>query len=125
MFCVPAGFISAIAVISFGLLIRGSSDWSVPQAQTAVSILLGILGLWVLATLARPLDGLRIAIISGMVLIGLLTFAVPFVAEFFGFVFLTPLQLGVTAIIAVLAIVPIGVISLIVDNHNREALATA
>ena len=60
-----------------------------------------------------------------MVLIGLLTFAVPFVAEFFGFVFLTPLQLGVTAIIAVLAIVPIGVISLIVDNHNREALATA
>jgi cation-transporting ATPase E len=48
-------------------------------------ITMSITGLWVLSTLARPLDRIKVSIFVGMVALGLLLFTVPLSTDYFGF----------------------------------------
>jgi cation-transporting ATPase E len=90
-FTIPSGLIIGGAVIWLAAMLQGETV--LPVAQTSVSLLLSVAGLWVIATLSRPFDKWRIAIVVSSYLLFALVFCIPFVAAFFGFVWLSPQQL--------------------------------
>ena len=92
-FCVPSGLVIAIAVVALNA-VAGQASWTIEQSQTATMILMGVTGIWVLSTLARPLDKIKAAIFAGMVLIGILFFTIPLATVYFGFHSLNAVQLA-------------------------------
>jgi cation-transporting ATPase E len=91
-FTIPSGIAVALAVISLRL-ITDTEGWSVGEAQTATMITMSVTGIWVLSTLARPIDKIKLAIFFGMIVLGVLIFTVPLSTGYFGFSPLTVNQL--------------------------------
>ena len=91
-FTIPSGIAIALSVIALNLISR-EAGWSVEASQTATMITMSITGLWVLSTLARPLDRVKVSIFVGMVALGFLLFTVPLSTDYFGFSELTQDQL--------------------------------
>jgi cation-transporting ATPase E len=89
LLCIPAGVITAIAVIVLSGLVRNDAAWSQQDAQTATAMLLSITGLWVLSSLDRPTSRIKMAIVLAMVLAAVLMFYLPLTTEFFGFSYLS------------------------------------
>jgi cation-transporting ATPase E len=83
-FTIPSGIAVALAVISLRL-ITDAEGWSVGEAQTATMITMSVTGIWVLSTLARPIDKIKLAIFFGMIVLGVLIFTVPLSTGYFGF----------------------------------------
>ena len=108
-FCIPAGVITGLAVISLAIVIRSDQSWSQPQAQTATAILLSVTGLWVLLSLARPLNRTKLSIVGFMVVLAIGMFTLPLTTEFFGFVYLNSGQLWVALGIGAVACLFIAV----------------
>ena len=108
-FCIPAGLITGLAVIALAIVIRSDQSWSQPQAQTATAILLSVTGIWVLLSLARPLNRTKLAIVGFMVVLAIGMFTLPITTEFFGFVYLNLGQLGLVFGISALACLCISV----------------
>ncbi|MEY4367026.1 MAG: hypothetical protein RLZ28_441 [Actinomycetota bacterium] len=90
-FCVPAGLIIGGAVIALDVWLR-SAGHSVEEERTSTAILMSIAGLWVLCALARPFTRASLSIVIAMYALMVATFAVPAVANFFGFAQLAPQQ---------------------------------
>jgi cation-transporting ATPase E len=90
-FTIPSGLIVGGSVIWLSATLQNEPVLAV--AQTSVSLLLSITGLWVIVTLSRPFEKWRIAIVAASYLLFALVFCVPMVAAFFGFVWLTTQQL--------------------------------
>jgi cation-transporting P-type ATPase E len=83
-FALPAG--AVVGVATFAVFAACRSDVvgaSREQAQSAATLVLVALGLWVLYELARPLDRIRTALLAGLVAGGVGAFTIPFVADFF------------------------------------------
>jgi cation-transporting ATPase E len=91
-FTIPSGIAVALSVITLRM-ITDAESWSVPEAQTATMITMSVTGIWVLSTLARPLDRIKLAIFFGMIVLGVLIFTVPLSTGYFGFSPLTLNQL--------------------------------
>ena len=91
-FTIPSGIAVALSVITLRI-ITDAESWSVPEAQTATMITMSVTGIWVLSTLARPLDRIKLAIFFGMIVLGMLIFTVPLSTGYFGFSPLTLNQL--------------------------------
>ena len=90
-FCVPGGLIVGGAVIALDVWLR-SAGHSVEEERTSTAILMSIAGLWVLCALARPFTRASLSIVMAMYALMVATFAVPAVANFFGFAQLAPQQ---------------------------------
>ena len=99
-FCVPGGLIIGGAVIAVDVYLSGT-DLPAAGQQTSTAILMSLAGLWVLAALARPFTRASLSIVVAMYALMVATFAVPAVAQFFGFgqlepgQWLVPVALGV------------------------------
>lgn len=91
-FTIPSGIAVALSVIALNAFAR-DQVWSIEAAQTATMITMSVTGLWVLSTLARPLDKIKVAIFLGMLALGTLIFTVPLSSSYFGFSALTSNQL--------------------------------
>jgi len=100
-FSIPAGVIVAGAVIAVSAIIHG--QFSDAVSQTSVSLVLALTGLWIIVTLARPLDKFRIAIILACYGFFAIAFTVPVITSFFAFVVLEPSQLLAPALVGVAA----------------------
>ena len=90
-FTIPAGLAVALSVIALRL-VTNAQGWTAPQAQTGTMVTMSVTGIWVLSTLARPLNGVKLAIFAGMLLIGIGIFTVPLATAYFGFTALTAAQ---------------------------------
>jgi cation-transporting ATPase E len=123
-FCVPAGVITAGAVLTLTAIIQTQTDWVGSQSQTATTLLLAMTGLWVLTSLSRPISASRVGILALMVVIGIAVYTIPLVAEFCGFTPLTGSQFGETLGLGLAANALITLVALIVDRRNRAATAT-
>ncbi|MEY3934057.1 MAG: hypothetical protein RLZZ606_656 [Actinomycetota bacterium] len=119
LFCIPAGVVTAVAVIVLSLITRSSSAWSVADAQTGTAILLSITGLWVLSSLDRPTSRLKVAILLAMVLLMISLFYLPFTTEFFGFTYLTTEQLVPVLVIGAIGALAIELISFLARPKKR------
>jgi cation-transporting ATPase E len=118
-FCIPAGLATASAIIVLGTTARHAGGWSAGEMQTATAILLSITGLWVLGTLVRPINGVKLLILLSMALTALLAFVIPFSAEFFEFTSLSREKLVLTASIALTASAAIELSRYLVDRLSR------
>lgn len=98
LFCVPAGLVTASAVIVLSVLMR-SGSWTQAESQTATAMLLSITGLWVLSSLDRPTNKIKLGILLAMLLLAFALFYLPLTIEFFGFT-----QLGLEELIPVLGL---------------------
>jgi cation-transporting ATPase E len=112
MFCLPAGLVTAAAVVALSAIIRVDGSWTGTQAQTATAILLSITGLWVLASLDRPISPIKIAILSLMVLLAVGMFTLPLTTVFFGLIYLSPSQLAITFGIGLVGCIGIELVNL-------------
>jgi cation-transporting ATPase E len=119
LLCVPAGVITAIAVISLSGMVRGDSSWSQAQAQTATAILLSITGLWVLSSIDRPLTRVKLLILVSMVVLAIGMFTIPITREFFGFSSLSLEQLVIVGGIGLLASLFIELASFIIKSRSK------
>jgi len=95
-FTIPAGFVLAAATFGSYALARGN-DVSLEESRTTATIVLLILGLWVLALLARPITLWRAALLIGMAGGLVLALAVPFARDFFALE-LPPVDVAVEAL---------------------------
>ena len=92
-FTIPSGIAVALSVIALQLIAMNQGWDNSDASRTATMVTMSVTGLWVLSTLARPIDKTKAAIFLGMVLLGLLIFTVPLSTGYFGFSALTTTQL--------------------------------
>lgn len=113
LFCVPAGAVTAIAVIGLAGLIRADGSWAQSEAQSATAMLLSITGLWVLATLERPITAVKLGILALMTVFAVAMFTLPITSTFFGLTYLTPPQLLLTFGVALVACLGIELVNFV------------
>lgn len=82
LFAVPAGVISAISAFSAYSLVIALGN-TVPEARSAATIALFVVGMAVLTESARPLDWLRLTVVAAMVIAFLGILYIPFLSKFF------------------------------------------
>ena len=99
-FTIPSGIAVAMCVIALRL-VTDAQEWSMEAAQTGTMITMSVTGIWVLSTLARPLNDVKLGIFVGMVALGVLIFTVPLSTAYFGFSALTLNQLTIAGGIGV------------------------
>jgi cation-transporting ATPase E len=82
-FAIPCGFVAAAATFSSYAVARNIDDVSLDEARTTATLVLLVVGLWVLNILARPITPFRGALFGSMVGIFLLILALPSAREFY------------------------------------------
>jgi cation-transporting ATPase E len=115
LFCVPAGIISAASVLAVNFVIQTDGTWTLAESQTAIALLLGMTGLWVLTTLSIPLTPPRIGILAAMAVLASGIFLIRPFAEFFGFATLSGDQLMFVVLAGLAANAVIAVVARVVD----------
>ncbi|MDQ0867826.1 cation-transporting ATPase E [Arthrobacter sp. V1I9] len=86
-FAVPAGLITALAVLAINTYSRQTGS-DTPAARTGSVLVLTLITLWVLVVLSRPLNSWRLVIIGAMYAGLILLLTLPLPQDFFGFVML-------------------------------------
>lgn len=83
-FAIPAGIVIALVLALYS---RMATDAGIPEEElrTGSTLILAIVGLWVLTVLSRPIDGWKILIIGAMMVGLVLVYAIPFVSDFLQF----------------------------------------
>jgi cation-transporting ATPase E len=82
-FAVPCGFVAAAATFSSYALARQFDDITLDEARTTATLVLLVVGLWVLNILARPITPFRGALFASMVALFLAIMAFPAAREFY------------------------------------------
>jgi len=118
-FCIPAGLVTAISVVSLSAIMRSDSSWTQMESQTATAMLFSITGLWVLSSLDRPTNKIKLTILLVMVLLAFALFYLPLTTEFFGFTQLSIEMLLTVLGIGALAVVPIEFIGFMFKRSPR------
>ena len=101
-FVIPSGLIIGGAIVSLTAFMQAGT-WSSTQSHTGTMVLLSITSLWVLVLHARPLRGIRLVIMTGMLALCIATFAIAPLAEVLGFTVLELDKLGWVLALAVAA----------------------
>ncbi|WP_232084190.1 HAD-IC family P-type ATPase [Arthrobacter sp. SO5] len=85
-FSVPAGLIVATALLALNVYARSNGvgvATESPALGSASVLTLSVLGLWILAVVARPLDGKKLAVVLTMCASLVVLFSVPLAQDFF------------------------------------------
>ncbi len=82
-FAIPSGFVAAAATFSAYAVTREFADVTLDEARTTATLVLLVVGLWVLNILARPITPFRAMLIGAMVALFLLILAVPALSDFY------------------------------------------
>lgn len=110
-FAIPGGVVVALSIIAINITAR-VLEATPQEARTASSIVLGLVALWILGVLSRPLNVWRVLLLCvshvGLVLVMI----TPFVNDFFEFVW--P---GQTLFIAALIVSVVGIAG--IETHFR------
>lgn len=101
-FAIPAGLIVAAALTVLHLIAPATGAVTTIELQSASTLTLAGVALWVLAVLARPAHPFRIAVVAAMYAGLGLIWVIPFTRDFFQVTWLpTPLLIVVAGIVAV------------------------
>ncbi len=82
-FAVPAGLVAAAAALAAGSTSRFNSGVSLAQSRTLATLVLTVVGLWILSELARPFNWWKAALVSVMALGLVLVVCVPWFRDFY------------------------------------------
>lgn len=117
-FTAPAGLIIAAALTAHSVL-AGASGTSGPALRMSTTILLGVLGIWMLAEVARPLTPYKALVIIAMLGLLIAAVTIPLARDFFGLVPLTTAQSVLVTGIAGIAGVALSVLAAACRRHTR------
>ncbi|MCP2636390.1 HAD-IC family P-type ATPase [Microbacterium sp. HD4P20] len=123
-FAIPAGVIIAVALTLYTL---GAKQLGVdePGLRTGSTIILAIVGIWVLAVLSRPITRLKALVIGAMFVALVGVFTVPLLTEFFQLVDPGEEAAYLVALVTVLTIAAIELVRFIHRRYVARALAAA
>ncbi len=114
-FAVPAGLVIAVSLALYSLAARASGI-GVDELRTGSTLILTIVGLWVLIVLSRPIDGWKILIIGSMLIGLILAYSIPIARHFF---VLVDLSLTTAVLVLMVSTLTIGAIEIIRFVHLR------
>ncbi|KAA3641307.1 MAG: HAD family hydrolase [Armatimonadetes bacterium] len=118
-FSVPAGLVAALVTFSIYAVARSSFiGATTPEAQTAATLTLALVGFWILYRLVRPLDAAEAALIGSMFAMLVLAFTVPFLSDFFALQFPSLVSGLAVAAVTILAIVLLEFVLDMVERHG-------
>ncbi|MGX1694177.1 HAD-IC family P-type ATPase [Microbacterium keratanolyticum] len=114
-FAIPAGIIVAVGITAYTLAAR---DLGISQEQlrTGATIILAVVGIWVLSVLARPLSAVKIIVVGAMFLALIGVFTLPLSTQFFALVDPGRDAATLVAAIAILMVCGIEIVRLV---HRR------
>lgn len=84
-FAIPSGIVVALTLTGYTLVVR-SLGVGVDELRTGATIILAVVGIWVLAILSRPLNRFKVLVVGGMFVALTALFTVPLSVQFFGLV---------------------------------------
>lgn len=116
-FAVPAGIIIALGLTWYTLVAHGMAV-SIQQVRTGATILLAVVGIWVLTVVSRPLNRYKVLVVGGMFVALLAIFTLPFARDFFELV--DPGQ-ELSVALTGIAVVMIAGIEIVRFFHQRAA----
>ncbi|GAA2835685.1 cation-transporting ATPase E [Leucobacter komagatae] len=99
-FSIPAGLIITAAILTLHLAAPSVGEFTVTEMQSAATLTLAGIALWVLAVLARPPHPFRVLIVLAMYAGLGLVWVIPFTRDFFAVTWL-PNSLGLLVIVIV------------------------
>lgn len=114
-FAVPAGLVVAAALTVFTLGAR-SLGVGQPQLRTGSTIILAVVGIWVLTVLTRPITRFKVVIIGAMFIALVTLFTVPLSTQFFE---LTDPGEDAAYLLALVIAATIGAIEIVRFVHRR------
>ncbi|MGO4587510.1 HAD-IC family P-type ATPase [Paenarthrobacter sp. 2TAF44] len=82
-FSIPAGVAIAVGITALNFYVQATGRFSVDQARSASSMALALIGSWILAVIARPLNLRKAAVIAAMYLGTVIVFTFPPLSGFF------------------------------------------
>ncbi|MGP3536208.1 HAD-IC family P-type ATPase [Microbacterium sp. RD1] len=117
-FAIPAGIIVALGLTWYTFVAQGL-DVEEEQLRTGATVILAVVGIWVLSVLSRPLNRYKVAVVGAM-FIGLVgVFTIPFATQFFQLVDPGP---RLAAALTGIAIVMVAGIEVVRFAHHRLVL---
>jgi cation-transporting ATPase E len=114
-FAIPAGIVvtAALAVYSW---LSTSAGIGQPELRTGATLMLTIIGLWILVVLARPVTILKALVIGAMMIGLILVYSIPIVSDFLQ---LTDPGLTTALLVMVISALAIGAIECVRFAHIR------
>ncbi|MCS5719691.1 cation-translocating P-type ATPase [Herbiconiux sp. CPCC 205763] len=116
-FAIPAG---AVVTLGLALYALAASAWKIPEAEirTGATLILTIVGLWILVVLSRPVTRFKSFVIGAMMIGLVLVFSIPLVRDFLQLVDPT---LPTAVLVLVVSAGSIGLIEIVRFVHRRVA----
>ncbi|HWL01185.1 MAG TPA: HAD-IC family P-type ATPase [Microbacteriaceae bacterium] len=114
-FALPTGAIVAVALLAFAAAATSLGIETKPL-RTGATLVLAILGLWILGVLSRPIGLVKGAVIGAMMIGLVLVFTIPFAGGFLEFVDPGP---DGALLVALICAIGIGLIELVRLAHRR------
>nr|WP_235566942.1 HAD-IC family P-type ATPase [Microbacterium sp. Root180] len=81
-FAIPAGLIVALGLTWYTFVAQGLGV-SEEQLRSGATIILAVVGIWILAVLSRPLNRYKVMVVGGMFIALVAVFTIPLSREFF------------------------------------------
>lgn len=118
-FAIPSGIVVALGLTWYTFVARGLGAHE-DQLRTGATVILAVVGIWVLAVLARPLNRFKVLVVGAMFVMLIAVFTIPLARQFF--VLVDPgedLAIALTGI----TIVMIAAIEIVRLLHRRLVLS--
>jgi len=115
-FAIPAGIIVTIALTTYAYL-AASINTPVADMRTGSTLLLTVIGLWILVVLSRPITWVKTLVIGTMMLGLVAIYAIPFISSFLQF---TDIDLPLFLVIVPVSVLSIFAIELVRFVHVRK-----
>ncbi|MET0977075.1 MAG: HAD-IC family P-type ATPase [Leifsonia sp.] len=120
IFAVPAGLVIAAALTGYTLVARGIGI-DEAQLRTGSTLILSIVGLWVLIVLSRPVTRFKTIVIGAMMIGLVLIYTVPIISDFLQFV--DP-GAETAVLVVIVSALSIGGIEIVRFVHRRVVRAS-
>jgi cation-transporting ATPase E len=116
-FAIPAG---AVVTLGLALYALAAASWKIPEPEirTGATLILTIVGLWILVVLSRPVTRFKSFVIGAMMIGLVLVFSIPIVRDFLQLVDPT---LPTAVLVLVVSAGSIGLIEVVRFVHRRVA----
>ncbi|GAA3033947.1 HAD-IC family P-type ATPase [Microbacterium dextranolyticum] len=122
-FAIPAGLVVAITLTTYTLIVRAAGI-GVDEVRTGATIILAVVGIWILSVLSRPLNRYKGAVVGAMFVALVVIFSIGFARGFFVLVDPSQLTATVVAVCSLAAIIAVEIVRAVQKRVIARAEAT-
>lgn len=123
-FAIPAGIVVAATITTYTLLER-SQGIGIDEVRTGATIVLAVVGIWILGVLARPLNRYKGAVVGAMFVALIVIFTVPLARAFFLLVDPGPVTAVLVTGACLVAVCLIEIVRLVQRRYVARTLVDA